>query len=407
MNPLLEWIVTAALSLCFLIALAWVLSLVLRRWSNARLAYAAWLVPLAILLPSGLIPAAGLELPAIVVGTSIAATAPAAAQEGSAWTSLLVAIWAAGMLIHAATLALRQRRFVRRLAGQRVSAATPQDRLHPAVPVYYSRACAAPLLVGVFPPRLYLPAAEDRPHRWVVEHEMAHLRHGDPMWNLIAASLQVVFWFHPLVHLAVGRFRRDQELAADESVIAGLDPAQRRAYARLLVVENTVGAAPLAVSWKSVHPIKERVMRTLNHRIPRHGALAGCLLLAGGLIAGGLVAAGPSEPSSPASLESADRPEAGEEGLRALVRVPPKYPRSAAENGITGWVMLEGTIDDDGSLSGIRVVESEPEGVFEDQAVAAFEQWRFETSDDQTGRQVHQRIDFALDPPDDPGPDHK
>lgn len=143
-------------------------------------------------------------------------------------------------------------------------------------------------------------------------------------------------------------------------------------------------------------------MRTLNTRFPRHALLLGSMLLLSGLVTGSLIAAGPSQ-SSTSSPEHTDNADAA---LSPVVRVNPLYPRSAAIEGITGSVLLEGQIETDGSVSNVRVIESEPEGVFEEQAIAAFAQWRFEPTVgrtiDPTGPstkplKVKQRIDFVLD----------
>ncbi|MBD3654019.1 TonB family protein [Kangiella sp.] len=57
---------------------------------------------------------------------------------------------------------------------------------------------------------------------------------------------------------------------------------------------------------------------------------------------------------------------------------PPQYPKYAAENGIAGHVLFKFDVDTNGKPYNIRATESEPEGVFDEVAMNAIEQWKFE-----------------------------
>lgn len=54
-----------------------------------------------------------------------------------------------------------------------------------------------------------------------------------------------------------------------------------------------------------------------------------------------------------------------------------RYPAMAERRRLEGFVELEFTIGADGSVSELEVLRSEPEGVFEREALAAMERWRF------------------------------
>ena len=64
-------------------------------------------------------------------------------------------------------------------------------------------------------------------------------------------------------------------------------------------------------------------------------------------------------------------------GVVALLRVPPKYPARAASRHIEGWVTVEFTVQTDGSVDDAVVVNSEPEGVFDEAALTAISKWQF------------------------------
>lgn len=64
--------------------------------------------------------------------------------------------------------------------------------------------------------------------------------------------------------------------------------------------------------------------------------------------------------------------------LRPLSTPAPEYPRSAFRAGTSGEVQVEFTVGVNGSVSGARVIHSEPRRVFDRAALDAVERWRFQ-----------------------------
>ena len=54
-----------------------------------------------------------------------------------------------------------------------------------------------------------------------------------------------------------------------------------------------------------------------------------------------------------------------------IVKVAPVYPRRAQERGITGYVLLEFTVTENGSVKDPVVIDSQPQGVFDRAAIQA------------------------------------
>lgn len=121
---------------------------------------------------------------------------------------------------------------------------------------------AGPAVSGVLTPRVIMPDADpysDDERRLIRAHEREHISRGDPKANALAAALQVVFWFNPLVHLGVRLMRIDQELACDAAVLRRF-PKARRLYAEaLLKTELARAPLPFGCRWGSVHPLEMRV----------------------------------------------------------------------------------------------------------------------------------------------------
>lgn len=60
-----------------------------------------------------------------------------------------------------------------------------------------------------------------------------------------------------------------------------------------------------------------------------------------------------------------------------LVRIPPEYPRRAASRGREGWVQVQFTITETGTVKDAVVVNAEPKGLFDEAALKAIARWRY------------------------------
>lgn len=89
----------------------------------------------------------------------------------------------------------------------------------------------------------------------------------------------------------------------------------------------------------------------------------------------------------------------GEREVRPVSREQPYYPHSARMFCLSGEVKAEFTIDTQGRTTDIRIVESEPEAVFDRAAIEAIEQWRFTPACREgapADREAIQTIEFRL-----------
>ena len=138
-------------------------------------------------------------------------------------------VWAAGMLLFLTVNAVRYYNMKQRLA----------DSVPGADGAYYSDLLTVPLVAGVLPPRVYLPAAllkdgNEKEREFVLAHERAHIARHDPFTKILAFSALSIHWFNPLVWLMYFLFNRDMELLCDEAVVRKKRES-RRDYALALL----------------------------------------------------------------------------------------------------------------------------------------------------------------------------
>jgi len=293
---LLRSLAHASLGLTVALVLVFVLRAPARRAGGAFLAYVLWaIVPLALavsLLPPPRVvitaESASLSL-GLPSSTTPAAFAAAATPLSAAWWLLP---WALGVGVCFALLAWQQRRFVRSMGALR-----PLD----AQAWLAERGDGCPAVVGLLPPRLVLPhdfterySAQER--ELILAHERVHLARGDAYANAAAALLRCVFWFHPLMHLAVARFRQDQELACDAVVLRHF-PRARRAYADAMLKTQLADLGlPVGCHWQSSQPLRERILM-LKNPLPGLARRAVGVAVIAALALGGSYAAWATQPA--------------------------------------------------------------------------------------------------------------
>lgn len=360
----LSELIQATLALTVALALVAALRRPLRRWLGAQAVYASWamvpLAALAVLLPA---PSGGMTLPA-VAGITQALPGIATAPTTLPLAAIGLCLWLAGATASLLLMLVRQRRFQRSVLRQ------PQQ-------AHDESAWATPAVTGLLRPRIVLPAdfgvrytLEEQ--RLVIAHEQLHIERGDIPAQAVATLLRCVFWFHPLVHLAAARFRFDQELACDAAVVARFPDSRRRYGDAMLKTQLAEFGLPVGCHWQSSHPLKERLaMLKQTLPSPRRRRVAAALVASMLVLAS--VAAWAAQPAEP--KQTAAKP------LQAVtdddVLTQPKYPAQAMADGVSGRVVLDVLVGEDGVPREIKVVDSRPEGMFDRQTLAAAQQWRF------------------------------
>ncbi len=163
------------------------------------------------------------------------------------WTHYVLAFWLAGCLILVSqiTVAILLQR--RRLGGLHeikdghweASVATIAKRLgvRRAFSILQSPSSTVPLTCGVLRSVVVVPENwrdwSDEHRKCVLSHELAHVQRNDVAIQLFARLIAAVYWFNPLIWLAVYRLRVEREFACDDAVVlSGRRPSD---YAKALI----------------------------------------------------------------------------------------------------------------------------------------------------------------------------
>src|SRR5499426_899346 len=193
-----------------------------------------------------LIPAA----PPVALTATTIISLPSRATESARWSlpswiTIFRTVWLAGAFLLLAQLAvdlrrlcqirrdglpwLERRELMRSLASECGIRRKVEVLLHEGIP--------GPLTCGLWRPAILLPdeACEwkEADLRRALVHELEHVRRGDWAIQLAARVTCILYWFQPLVWVALRRLSLEAERAADDAVVRS---AERTEYAEQLVL---------------------------------------------------------------------------------------------------------------------------------------------------------------------------
>ena len=135
--------------------------------------------------------------------------------------------------------------------------------------MFVCEAISTPAVTGLFRPTLLLPHEryELSELRYILRHELCHLKRRDMLFKLVLLAANAMHWFNPVVYLMLRQADEDIELACDSAATDGLDRAERAAYSRTLLaaVQSHVRALPATTCFGgTVERLKRRITNVLG-----------------------------------------------------------------------------------------------------------------------------------------------
>ncbi|MCA9064412.1 MAG: M56 family metallopeptidase [Planctomycetaceae bacterium] len=77
--------------------------------------------------------------------------------------------------------------------------------------------------------------------RFVLRHELEHLRTGHPLQVFLQQTVEILFWFHPMVWWASGQSAMTREFACDDAAMESREETAHYLRTLLAIVEHSVG----------------------------------------------------------------------------------------------------------------------------------------------------------------------
>ncbi|PCI75619.1 MAG: hypothetical protein COB20_12535 [SAR86 cluster bacterium] len=289
-----NWLYITTLDISLLIGLILVVRPLVRRLSGSNISYLLWSLPLLrLLMPGRLTRPSITESPLVVPGETYFPIG-----ESEIWyipeSIPIIEIWIFGIITTISIQFFLQLRFHEllrktampfKLVGKRNIALLKSSGLDENL-FWSSEAVAAPFISGLLAPKIYLPVsfeeiyAEEEQY-WILKHEITHFERKDLWAQFVSEIFRALFWFNLIVHIAMRVFREDQEMACDQSTLAGCNSNERYQYGKALVQSISPQLVPSILTFFTKS--KERFTMIGKYKYSRLNNTTGlglCLLIA-------------------------------------------------------------------------------------------------------------------------------
>src|SRR5215510_5841361 len=364
--------------------------------------------------------------PSVDLTAPTSASLPSRATESASWSlpswmTIFRTVWLIGAFLLLAQLAVDLRRLYRirrdglpwleRRELMRVLASECGIRRN--VEVLLHEGIQGPLTCGIWRPAILLPdeACEwnEADLRRAIVHELEHVRRGDWGIQLAARATCILYWFHPLVWVALRRLSLEAERAADDAVVRTADHTEYAEQLVLLAGRLSKARTQPALGMANRSDLSARVSALLDasQRRGRAGwrpvAIAlsvTCLVVLTLAPVRAVTQAGKSaqEPGSQGNTtgkqsapdratvrwkvstkapDSQGKPILMRQG-KPIKKVQPRYPADAKAAGVSGAVSVRVLISEEGKVIEAEAVSGHQ--LLREAAVEAAKQWVFSPS---------------------------
>ena len=252
----------------------------------------------------------------------------------------------------------------------------------------------SPLTMGLARPVVLLPAGslavmDPAEFQAVAAHELAHIRRGDFVRNLLYELLALPASYHPLLWLTREQLAQTREMVCDRIAAQTSGRTQyTRSLLRLasLLVQGQPLRTPYTLGIFDTKTLERRVM-SLTEKTSEVGALrrftlaATCAALLAGTCGTALALRmhvdGLGQSGNQPSMHPT-KPLAVKEGIMAGQKIGgpvPTYPEAAKKARIEGTVVLDAVIGKDGGVEHLEVASGPKE--LQSSSLDAVRQWKY------------------------------
>lgn len=191
-------------------------------------------------------------------------------QNSVAQIPPVVVVWLAGMILCALFFLVthlhcrREYKTALPLENDTVGEWLKNQKLKRPIQIRYSDRINAPMTYGIWKPVILFPKTtdwRDEPRlRYILTHELTHIRHFDVLLKGLFAATVCIHWFNPLAWVMYILANRDIEMSCDETVVWTFGGTMKSAYALALIglEERKSGFAPLCNHFAK-NAIEERI----------------------------------------------------------------------------------------------------------------------------------------------------
>ncbi|MBE7031860.1 MAG: M56 family metallopeptidase [Ruminococcaceae bacterium] len=127
----------------------------------------------------------------------------------------------------------------------------------------------APVLIGVFSPRLFIPETitDEKVIDNILAHELVHLKRNDLLYKNLAILVRCIHWFNPLTYIMVREIEKECEISCDIEATQRMSADEKKEYMRsiLYVFEKSISTnIAFGVGMANKKPLLEKRFKEIE-----------------------------------------------------------------------------------------------------------------------------------------------
>lgn len=108
------------------------------------------------------------------------------------------------------------------------------------VSIVYDAAIKSPAIIGLWHPKIMISSEiitrlSSEELSYIFLHELSHMKRRDLLTNDLVLVLQVIYWFNPVIWIALNQMKQDCEIACDASALAVLKKEEHKKYGKTII----------------------------------------------------------------------------------------------------------------------------------------------------------------------------
>lgn len=146
--------------------------------------------------------------------------------------------------------------------------------IHKFVPIYCTEKLKSPVITGLINPKILLPSHimlyGEQELKFILLHELSHYKHKDEILSYLMNLVITIYWFNPIIRIALNEMNCDREVACDTTVLNILDDDSYENYGNTLInlskkLSHSLFATGIGGNTKQIH---KRIMNIATYEKP-------------------------------------------------------------------------------------------------------------------------------------------
>ena len=125
-------------------------------------------------------------------------------------------------------------------------------------------------VMGIIRPRIFIPVGiTGKEREFILRHERMHIKHKDHIVRVVMLVVNIIYWWNPMVWLAVHFMKKDMEMLCDECVVKNMETDTKKDYLVTLLNNSAIKSGIVPIMTFGESNTEMRIKHIMNLKRPK------------------------------------------------------------------------------------------------------------------------------------------